>query len=144
MAKTGGARAGAGRPAGSVNRRSAEVIAKALAEGITPLEYMLNIMRDDDADPKRRDWAAEKCAMFLHPRPAPMERTVSIALPDTSTVAGIDSALDAVIAAMGKGELSAQEGQGFISAIETRRKAIETGDLLNRIEALEKASPRSR
>lgn len=140
MTKAGGARNGAGRPAGSVNRRSAEVIADALAEGITPLEYMLKIMRDEEADTKRRDWAAEKCAMFLHPRPAPMERTVSVELPDTSDAEGIDRALDAVIAAMGRGEISPQEGQGFISAIETRRKAIETGDLMRRIEALEKTN----
>lgn len=139
MSKTGGARAGAGRPSGSLNRRSSEVVAEALAAGTTPLEYMLEIMRDADADPKRRDWAAEKCAMFLHPRPAPMERTVQIELPDTSTVQGVDQALDAVISAMGRGELSPHEGQGFIAVIEARRKAIEAGELLDRIEALEKA-----
>lgn len=133
----GGPRQGAGRPAGSVNRRSAEVIAEALAAGTTPLEYMLKIMRDEEADVKRRDWAAEKCANFIHPRPAPMERTVTVELPDTSTPEGIDKALDAIIAAIGKGELSPSEGQSFISVIEARRKAIETGDLLARIEALE-------
>lgn len=136
----GGARAGAGRPAGSVNRRSAEVIAEALAAGNTPLEYMLGIMRDEAADEKRRDWAAEKCANFIHPRPPPMERTVRVDLPDTSTPGGIDKALDAIIAAMGRGELSPSEGQSFISVIEARRKAIETGDLLARIEALERSS----
>ena len=47
-----------------------------------------------------------------------MERTVHIDLPDTSTPAGIDQALDAIIAAMGKGELSPSEGQSFISVIE--------------------------
>lgn len=140
----GGARAGAGRPAGSVNRRSSEVIAEALADGKTPLEYMLEIMRDENAEEKRRDWAAEKCANFVHPRPAPMERTVSVKLPDTSTPEGIDKALDAIIAAMGKGELSPSEGQSFISVIEARRKAIETGDLLGRIEALENGASNNR
>lgn len=140
MAKVGGARTGAGRPAGSPNRRSVEVVAEALSAGISPVEYMLTIMRDAEASPKDRAWAAEKSAPYVHPRPAPMERTVSIDLPDTSTAEGIDKALDAVIAAMGRGEISPQEGQGFISAIETRRKAIETGDLMRRIEALEKAN----
>ena len=44
----------------------------------------------------------------------------------------------AIIAAMGKSELSPSEGQSFMSVIETRRKAIETGELLARIAALEK------
>jgi hypothetical protein len=101
---------------------------------------MLTIMRDDEASPKDRAWAAEKSAPYLHPRPAPMERTVSIDLPDTSTAEGIDKALGAVIAAMGRGEISPQEGQGFITAIETRRKAIDTGDLMRRVAVLEKAN----
>ena len=134
----GGARPGAGRPAGSINRRHSEVIAAALAEGDTPIEYMLKIMRDGSADQKRKDWAADKLAPYLHPRPAPMQRCVEIELPDTSTVEGINKALDAIIAAMGKGVLSPAEGQSFMSVIETRRKAIETGDMLDRIEALEK------
>lgn len=137
----GGARPGAGRPAGSINRRHSEVIAKALADGLTPLEYMLNVMRNEDADAKDRAWAAEKLAPYLHPRPAPMERCVEIQLPETSTVEGINAALDIIIQAMGRGELSPAEGQSFMSVIETRRKAIETGDLLARIEALEKQSP---
>ncbi|OAM83491.1 hypothetical protein A3840_01020 [Devosia elaeis] len=108
-----------------------------MAGGISPVEYMLGIMRDSEADAKERAWAAEKVAPFVHPRPAPMERTVQIDLPDTSTPAGIDKALDAIIASMSKGELSPSEGQSFISVIEARRKAIEANDLLARIEALE-------
>jgi hypothetical protein len=137
VSKVGGAREGAGRKPGSPNRRNVEVVAAALAEGITPVEFMLAIMRDEDADPKRREWAAEKAAPYLHPRPAPLERTVAIELPDTSTVAGIDQALDVLIKAMGASELSPAEGQSFISVIETRRKAIETGDMLERLKKLE-------
>jgi hypothetical protein len=137
MPRTGGAREGAGRKPGSVNRRNAEVIAEAIAAGITPVEFMLGIMRDQDADPKRREWAAEKAAPYLHPRPAPLERTVEIDLPDTSTVAGIDQALDIIITAMGASELSPAEGQSFMSVIETRRKAIETGDMMERLQRLE-------
>lgn len=137
MAKVGGARPGAGRKPGSPNRRNAEVIATALGQGITPLEFMLNLMRDEQADPKDRSWAAEKAAPYLHPRPAPLERTVEIDLPDTSTVAGIDQALDQIIKAMGRSELSPAEGQSFMSVIETRRKAIETGDMMERLQRLE-------
>jgi len=108
-----------------------------MADGISPVEYMLRILRDSEADPKERAWAAEKVAPYVHPRPAPMERTVQLELPSTATVAGIDAALDAIITAMGQGALSPAEGQSFMSVIETRRKAIETGDLVDRIAALE-------
>ena len=137
MARVGGARAGAGRPKGSVSRRSVDAVASAMADGISPVEYMLRILRDSEADPKERAWAAEKVAPYVHPRPAPMERTVQLELPSTATVAGIDAALDAIITAMGQGALSPAEGQSFMSVIETRRKAIETGDLVDRIAALE-------
>lgn len=137
MSRTGGARHGAGRKPGSVNRRNAEVVAEALAAGQTPLEYMLGIMRDENADSKERAWAAEKAAPFLHPRPAPLERTVEIDLPDTSTVAGIDQALDRIIKGIGAAELSPAEGQSLIAVIEARRKAIETGEMMARLERLE-------
>lgn len=140
MSKVGGAREGAGRPKGSLNRRSADALADALAEGITPVEFMLGIMRDENADTKDRMWAAEKTAPYLHPRPTPTDRTVAIEMPDTSTIAGVDQALDRIITAMAGGAISPGEGQSFISAIETRRKAIETGDLLARIQMLEKHS----
>jgi hypothetical protein len=140
----GGARENAGRPAGSVNRRSAEVIAKALAEGITPVEFMLKLMRDDTADPKERAWAAEKSAPYLHPRPAPLERTVEIDLPDTSTIDGIGQALDKIIQTVGKGEISPGEGQSLISVIEARRRVIETSELEERITKLEASMPEGR
>ena len=137
MSRSGGARVGAGRPLGSLNRRAAELAAEALGEGLSPAAYMLAIMRDELADEKRRDWAAEKLAPFVHPRPSPIDRTVNIDLPSTATMEGIDKALDAIIAAMASGTISPGEGQSFISVIETRRKAIETGEILERIKKLE-------
>jgi hypothetical protein len=41
----GGKRQGAGRKAGSVTKRTSEIAKAAMAEGITPLEYMLQVMR---------------------------------------------------------------------------------------------------
>ena len=143
MGKVGGVRQGAGRRVGSVSRRNAEVVAASLAEGITPVEYMLKILRDEEADAKDRAWAAEKAAPYLHPRPAPLERTIEIALPDTSTVEGIAGALDRIIKAMSKGDISPSEGQSLIAVIEARRKPIETGELLDRVKRLEEARPAS-
>lgn len=64
----GGKRSGAGRPAGAATKRDREAANKAADQGITPLEYMLTILRDDDADRKDRMWAAEKAAPYMHAR----------------------------------------------------------------------------
>lgn len=71
----GGKREGAGRKAGSVTRRSREAAERAVESGITPLDYMLTIMRDADALPARRDWAAEKAAPYVHPKLAAVEHS---------------------------------------------------------------------
>lgn len=75
----GGARPGAGRPrkeAGSVpavkNEAAANRPRKSLG-GMTPLEYMLGVMNDDDVDPTRRDRMAMAAAPFVHPRAAEAE-----------------------------------------------------------------------
>jgi hypothetical protein len=41
------------------------------ATGITPLEYMLAIMRDPTAETARRDEMAKAAAPYVHPRMAP-------------------------------------------------------------------------
>ena len=144
MARHGGARDGSGRRPGSLNRKSGEVLAAALDGGTTPVEYMLGILRDDTADAKDRQWAAEKAAPFIHARPAPLERTIEIKLPAASTADGIGKALDRVLLAIATGELSPAEGQSLIAVIEARRKAIETEELLERIEKLEALQPGAR
>ena len=60
-----------GRKAGTPNQRTTlgrELIVKALAEGTTPLEYMLRVLRDDKASPADRRWAAQHAAPYVHPR----------------------------------------------------------------------------
>lgn len=69
----GGKREGAGRPAGAVTRKTREAAEAALAEGLTPLEYMLSILRDESQDPERRMWAAEKAAPYVHAKLASVE-----------------------------------------------------------------------
>lgn len=70
----GGARPGAGRPrkeAGSVpavkNEAAANRPRKSLG-GLTPLEYMLSVMNDDDQEPTRRDRMAMAAAPYVHAR----------------------------------------------------------------------------
>jgi hypothetical protein len=59
-------------PVDSTARRDVrEVIARTAAvasAGQTPLEYLLAVMNDPDADHARRDRAASVAAPFLHPR----------------------------------------------------------------------------
>lgn len=136
MAKVGGARTGSGRPAGTLNRRSVEILA-AVAEGMSPIEYMLGIMRDTTADDDRRSWAAEKAAPFFHPKPAPMPRLVTLDLPKADTAEGVKAALARIVEATAAGEIAPAEAQSLVAVIEAQRKAIETADILDRLAALE-------
>ncbi len=138
MAKTGGARQGAGRPAGSINRRSVEILA-AVADGMSPIEYMLNIMRNEAADADSRAWAAEKAAPYFHPKPAPMPRLVTLDLPKTDTAEGVRSALARVVEATAAGQIAPAEAQSIVAIIDAQRKAIETVDFRDRLEAVELA-----
>lgn len=64
----GGKRSGAGRPKGAATKRSREIADQAIAEGTSPLEYMLGVMRDPEAAPARRDEMAKMAAPYIHPR----------------------------------------------------------------------------
>lgn len=65
----GGARPGAGRKPGSATRVDRELRERALeAEGDTPLEYMLRVMRDPETSALRRDDMAKAAAPYLHSR----------------------------------------------------------------------------
>lgn len=62
----GGARLGAGRKKGLPNKRTAEAQEQAKASGITPLEYMLSVMRTQETDPRERLAAAQAAAPYVH------------------------------------------------------------------------------
>jgi len=98
----GGARPGAGRKPKSSQPLKAYVGPEGL-----PLEYMLAVMRDPEADPRRRDRMAEGAAPYLHRRlalqpfdedepelplgPAPGKKEAEIVAahnPDTTTEMG--------------------------------------------------------
>jgi hypothetical protein len=67
----GGYRPGAGRPKGSKTKVRRIVAAPRRPEvPVTPLEYMLAVMSDPNADPLRRDKMAIAAAPFMHPRVA--------------------------------------------------------------------------
>lgn len=125
-----------------MNQRTAELAADILGSKKSPLEYLLEVMMDEDADQKRRDWAAEKASAYIHPRPAPVARAIQISIPRTATASEIPAAISDILQAVGRGEISPSEAQGVVSIIEAQRKALETADLLRRIEELEAATGR--
>lgn len=67
--RSGGKRLGAGRKLGAVTRKARKV-ADEIAEsrGVSPLDYLVGVMRDEKASEQRRDWAAATAIPFIHPR----------------------------------------------------------------------------
>ncbi len=63
--KTGGRKRGVGNKA--TGKIKADKLAIA-ASGLTPLEYMLGVLRDPRVDKERRDRMAGQAAPYVHPR----------------------------------------------------------------------------
>jgi len=64
----GGKRPGAGRPRGSLTKKSQEILVAAAAAGEQPLEYLLRVMRDPTVDARTRLDVAIAACPYLHPR----------------------------------------------------------------------------
>ena len=65
----GGKRRGAGRPPGASTKKTRAIAnAAAAATGETPLDYMLNVLRDPKATVERKDDMAKASAAFCHPK----------------------------------------------------------------------------
>lgn len=64
----GGARPGAGRKPGAATAMNEEARKKALEGGMSPLEYLLGVMRDIRQDDARRLDAAKAAAPYVHAR----------------------------------------------------------------------------
>lgn len=64
----GGARSGAGRKPGQSTAMNEEARKAALSNGISPLEFLLSVMRDAQADESKRIDAAKAAAPYVHAR----------------------------------------------------------------------------
>lgn len=62
----GGRRAGAGRPKGAISLSTRAIIEAAKSGGEMPIDYMLRVMRDENAPDARRDTMARTAAAYLH------------------------------------------------------------------------------
>lgn len=71
----GGKRDGAGRPKGAPNKASAERAAAVAESGQTPVDFMLEVMRDRSKEHAVRLDAAKAVAPYIHPKLANIEHT---------------------------------------------------------------------
>lgn len=75
MAK--GVKTGGGSRKGKPNRATAAKAEAIAASGLTPLDYLLSVMRDEGADPSLRIDAAKAAAPYVHPKLQPVDATGS-------------------------------------------------------------------
>lgn len=83
----GGARTGAGRKAGATTTKTRDIANKAADEGLTPLEFMLSVMRDTGAERSERLDMAKAAAPYIHPRLSSIEASGPDRTPLVPTVA---------------------------------------------------------
>jgi hypothetical protein len=131
-----------GRPAGSRNRLTKETLAL-VGDGLTPVAYLLSLMRDETKSQDVRLQAARYAAPYLHSRPQPEPRLVSFSLPDNvSSVESLSQIHANVLRSVAEGELSLDEGKEISVILENQRRIIETTDLVTRLARLEAAESR--
>jgi hypothetical protein len=87
-----------GRSKGTKNKATiereqghAEIVEQAKAEGVSPLEYMLKVMRDEGADKKRRDVMAVAAAGYVHPKLASVEHSGSMSIAHEDAIEAIEA-----------------------------------------------------
>jgi hypothetical protein len=82
----GGSRPGAGRKVGSATKKTRELADKVIASGLTPLEFMLSVMRDEGAERAERLDMAKAAAPYIHPRLSNVEATTNSSVETVSEV----------------------------------------------------------
>lgn len=80
MAARGGARPGAGRKKGSPNKATQAQREAVVQSGKTPLEYLLDVMRDAGRDLSARLDAAKAAAPYVHPKLSSVEMKANVSL----------------------------------------------------------------
>lgn len=96
----GGARPNAGRKAGASTKLNEAARKEALATGISPLDYMLSILRDAGQPPLVRFEAAKAAAPYVHAKLASVEHKGELEL-TTQTKEQRDAAVAAATRADG-------------------------------------------
>lgn len=84
----GGRRKGAGRKPGATTKKTREIADRAAEEGVTPLEFMLQVMRSEPPEGlegnalvqamSMRFEAAKAAAPYMHPRLSSVEMSATV------------------------------------------------------------------
>jgi hypothetical protein len=67
-----------GRKKGTPNKLTAARVAEIAASGLTPLDYMLTILRDTNIEPLRRDEMAKAAAPYCHSRLSTIDAKLNV------------------------------------------------------------------
>ena len=121
---------GPGRKAGSRNKATLILDAIADGEAETILQKQIELAKEGDQR------AAE--VILSRAWPARKSRAINLDLPPVTAAADIVPALGSIADAVAGGEITPDEGAAVAAVLEGKRKAIETVDVLARIEALER------
>ena len=79
-----------GRKKGAPNRASAAKAAAIGKSGQVPLDYMLQVMRDESVSPERRDEMAKAAAPYVHPKLAAVEMSGNLTLTHEDRLAALE------------------------------------------------------
>lgn len=82
----GGARSGAGRKPGAISKISKEAYERAKDGGELPLDYLLSVMRDDNADEAKRIDCAKAAAPYVHAKLTSIEGKLDAKLTMTEII----------------------------------------------------------
>jgi hypothetical protein len=91
-----------GRPPGSKNKQTVGMLL-AQRKGISPLEFLLSVMDDEELDLKMRIDAAKAACPFIHPRLSAVQVENQAWDGDTHSLS--NEYLASVIAGAGKGDI---------------------------------------
>ncbi len=75
MPRSAGTPKTGGRRKGSRNKASLKREAEIAASGLTPLDFMLSLLRDEKREIEDRKWAAQHAAPYVHPKLQAVQHT---------------------------------------------------------------------
>ena len=129
--------AGKGREPGSRNKRTVALMSLA-EEGETPCAFALRVMRDPEKPEDLRMHAARLAAPYIHPKPQPEPRYVTLDLPEEfGDAESLKSVHATLLRSIASGETSLEEAKELSAILEAHRRLVETADLEDRIVKLE-------
>ena len=105
--------------------------------GLSPLDYLLSVVRDEKAAQRFRIDAAKAAAPYCMSKPHQPGPIISIDLPEIKSSGDLAVAYAGLIASVAAGKIDLAESKEVASLLDGYRRALETSELEHRIAALE-------